>query len=130
MGHRKPFHPLADAFPLWQGEALQALVAAGLLCSHPAANWQSAPAAKLVNVSPRLVHYARNVLRGGSEELIAAVESGSVAVSTAATSARPPRLRPPVPRQAVPAPNPLVLLRLDAAALTDAIQARGFRYVG
>jgi len=50
----------------------------------------STEAGALVNVSPRLVHYALRVLRGGSQELIAAVESGGMAVSTAATLARLP----------------------------------------
>ncbi|MBI3693642.1 MAG: ParB N-terminal domain-containing protein [Acidobacteria bacterium] len=40
-------------------------------------------AAALVNVSPRLISYAIKVLREGCNELIAAVESGAVAVSPA-----------------------------------------------
>jgi len=49
-----------------------------------------ADAAALVNVSPRLVQYALRVLRRGVPELIAAVESGGMAVSTAANLARLP----------------------------------------
>ena len=41
-------------------------------------------AAAQVNISPRLVHYAIKVLQNGCSELLAAVESGVLAVSTAA----------------------------------------------
>ncbi len=40
-------------------------------------------AAAIVNVSPRLISYAIKVLRDGCDELVAAVESGAVAVSPA-----------------------------------------------
>ena len=44
-------------------------------------------AAAQVNVSPRLTSYAIKVLQNGSRELIAAVESGAVAVTPAAVLA-------------------------------------------
>jgi len=47
----------------------------------------SVSAGILINVSPRLIGYGIRVLRDGCEELIAAVESGQVAVSTASSLA-------------------------------------------
>ena len=47
-------------------------------------------AAGQVNVSPRLVSSAIKLLRDGCSELIATVESGALAVSTAAALAGPP----------------------------------------
>lgn len=167
MENTRQFHPVADLFPLLQGEAFQALVAdlrnhglrepiledaegrildgrnRYLACLQAGVEprfvqWQgegspaalalssnlhrrhldasqralvaarlarlfeaeaaqrkdrrsSTEAATLIHVSPRLVHYALKVLRDGSQELIAAVESGGMAVSTAATLARQPQ---------------------------------------
>ncbi len=48
-------------------------------------------AAAMVNVSPRLIGHAIKLLRDAGEELIAAVESGGLAVSTAAMLAALPR---------------------------------------
>ena len=48
-------------------------------------------AAGMVNVSPRLVNYAIKVLRDGSGELIAAVESGGLALTPAAVLAGLPK---------------------------------------
>ena len=48
-------------------------------------------AAGLVNVSSRLVSHAAKVMKDGCEELIQAVESGGLAVSTASMLARLPR---------------------------------------
>ena len=41
----------------------------------------------IVNVSPRLVTYALKILKDGSDELIAAVDSGALAVTPAAALA-------------------------------------------
>lgn len=120
----------------------------------------STEAAALVNVSARLVQYALRVLRDGSGEPIAAVESGGMAVSTAASLARLPQpdqaqaLAQGVPAAAAkaralrrapaypgsfgmypdqPPQNGIVLLWVDAGCLANAIQAlqaRGFRYSG
>lgn len=64
--------------------------------SNQTANLQSdhvtrAEAAKLLNVSERTVHAAAKVKDEGSEELVAAVESGKVSVSAAATIAEAPK---------------------------------------
>ena len=48
-------------------------------------------AAALINVSPRLIGYAVKVLRDGSDELIAGVESDGLAVSTASVLAGLPK---------------------------------------
>jgi hypothetical protein len=117
-------------------------------------------AAALVNVSTRLVQYALRILRDGSPELIAAVESGGMAVSKAASLARLPQPEqaqalaagvPVVPAKArtlprapscsgsfgryadQPSQDGIVLLWVDAKGLAHvikALQAQGFRYSG
>lgn len=55
---------------------------------EPSANLQKVAieeASDLVNVSPRSIHYAREVRNHGTPELVQAVERGEVAVSTAAS---------------------------------------------
>jgi N6-adenosine-specific RNA methylase IME4 len=70
----------------------------------------STKAAELLNVSPRGVESATKVQRGGAPELVEAVDSGKVAVSTAADLAELPRARQ---REIVASADPRVIL--DAA---------------
>ena len=62
-------------------------------------------AAALLNVSPRLVGHAANVLKLGDRRLIVLVESGKLAVSAAAGKVEgdKPKARPP--RRTIPQPS-------------------------
>jgi len=80
----------ARAMELFAADARARMLAGG-----PSANLRQGKsaqqAAALVNVSPRSVESASRILRDGAPELTHAVESGKVAVSTAATLALAPR---------------------------------------
>lgn len=62
-----------------------------LVANLPEASRSRDDAARAVNVSPRSVENASRVIKSGAPELVAAVDSGKVAVSTAAAIAEAPR---------------------------------------
>ena len=77
------------------------------------ANWQGSEfgeaaekAAHLMNVSPRSVHRANQVLRLGDRRLIVLVESGKLSVSAAAATVAEGKPKPRRARRSVPAPAP------------------------
>ncbi|MCK6552656.1 MT-A70 family methyltransferase [Myxococcota bacterium] len=83
----------ARAKPLFEAEAKERMREAGRekgQANLPDAGQARDHAAKLVGVSPRTVEHACSVLRGAVPEVIAAVDAGKLAVSSAADLAKLP----------------------------------------
>ncbi len=88
-------------------------------------------AAGLLNVSPTLVQYAANVLKSGKTDLIRAVDTGELKVSTAARKLRPPRPTPQPAPAAVVAGDAMLLLWGPPGKLAEvlpAIENSGLKY--
>ncbi len=117
-------------------ESQRAMLAAKLLEANgldgTSANLRSGPsagqAAEMLNVSTRSVEHARKVLRSGNSRLVQAVQSGEMAVSTAAGDRRRRRAKPKLPDNDI-----MLTLWARPDGIEEArefLEERGFEYRG